>query len=151
MIDGVEIKQLTRHADERGFLMELLRSDDPIFTKFGQCYVSMNYPGVVRAWHWHQKQDDFFVVVSGMIKVGLYDMREGSPTRGEANELYLGDNNNIVLKIPPGVVHGYKTIGVAPSLLVNFPSELYNREQPDEYRLPWNTDQIPFSWEIEFK
>ena len=151
MIQGVEIKQLTRHADERGFLMELLRNDDPIFSKFGQCYVSMNYPGVVRAWHWHQKQDDFFVVVSGMIKVGLYDMREGSPTRGEANELYLGDNNNIVLKIPPGVVHGYKTIGVAPSLLVNFPSELYNREQPDEFRLPWNTDQIPFNWEIEFK
>ena len=151
MIQGVEVKQLTRHADERGFLMELLRSDDPIFTKFGQCYVSMNYPGVVRAWHWHQKQDDFFVVVSGMIKVGLYDMREGSPTRDEVNELYLGDNNNIVLKIPPGVVHGYKTIGVAPSLLVNFPSELYNREQPDEYSLPWNTADIPFNWEIEFK
>ena len=151
MIQGVEIKQITRHADERGFLMEILRRDDPIFTKFGQCYVSMNYPGVVRAWHWHQKQDDYFVVVSGMIKVGLYDMREGSSTRGEVNELYLGDNNNIVLKIPPGVAHGYKTVGTEPSLLVNFPSELYNREEPDEYRLPWDTDQIPFNWEIEFK
>ena len=151
MIEGVEVKQLTRHADERGYLMELLRSDDPVFTKFGQCYVSMNYPGVVRAWHWHQKQDDFFVVVKGMIKVGLYDMREGSPTRGEVNEFYLGDNNNIVLKIPPGVAHGYKTVGVEPSLLINFPSELYNREEPDEHRLPWNTDQIPLSWDIEFK
>ncbi len=151
MIRGVEVKQLVRHADERGFLMELLRSDDPIFSKFGQCYVSMNYPGVVRAWHWHQKQDDFFVVVSGMIRVGLYDMREGSPTRGEVNEFYLGESNNTLLKIPPGVVHGYKTIGVAPSLLVNFPSEVYDRQQPDEHRLPWNTDQIPFNWEIEFK
>ena len=151
MIQGVEIKQLTRHADERGFLMELVRSDDAIFSKFGQCYVSMNYPGVVRAWHWHKKQDDFFVVVKGMIKVGLFDMREGSPTRGEAGEYYLGDNNNIVLKIPPGVAHGYKTVGTEPSLLVNFPSELYNREEPDEYRLPWDTDQIPFNWDIEFK
>ena len=151
MIQGVEIKQLTRHADERGYLMELVRSDDAIFSKFGQCYVSMNYPGVVRAWHWHKKQDDFFVVVKGMIKVGLFDMREGSPTRGEADEYYLGDNNNIVLKIPPGVAHGYKTVGTEPSLLVNFPSELYNREQPDEYRLPWDTDQIPFNWDIEFK
>ncbi len=151
MIQGVEVKQLTRHADERGFLMELLRSDDPVFTKFGQCYVSMNYPGVVRAWHWHQKQDDFFVVVKGMTKVGLYDMREGSPTRGEVNEFYLGDNNNIVLKIPPGVAHGYKTVGVEPSLLVNFPSEVYNREEPDEHRLPWDTDEIPFNWDIEFK
>ncbi len=151
MIQGVEVKQLARHADERGFLMEILRSDDPIFTKFGQCYVSMNYPGVVRAWHYHEKQDDFFVVVKGMIKVGLCDMREGSPTRGEVNELYLGENNNILLKIPIGVAHGYKTIGVEPSLLINFPSKAYSREEPDEYRLPWNTDQIPFDWEIEFK
>ncbi len=151
MIQGVEVKQLARHADERGFLMEILRRDDPIFTKFGQCYVSMNYPGVVRAWHYHQKQDDFFVVVKGMIKVGLYDMREGSPTRGEVDEFYLGDNNNIVLKIPVGVAHGYKTIGGEASLLVNFPSEVYDREEPDEHRLPWNTDQIPFDWEVTFK
>ncbi len=151
MIQGVEIKRLTRHADERGFLMELLRSDDPIFSKFGQCYVSMNYPGVVRAWHYHKQQDDYFVVVKGMVKVGLYDMRDGSPTHGEASELYLGDNNNIVLKIPAGVAHGYKTVGVEPSLLVNFPTELYNREEPDEHRLPWDTDQIPFNWDIAFK
>ena len=151
MIQGVEVKRLTRHADERGYLMELLRSDDEIFNKFGQCYVSMNYPNVIRAWHWHQKQDDFFVVVKGMIRVGLYDMREDSPTRGEVNEFYLGENNIIVLKIPVGVAHGYKTVGVEPSLLVNFPSEVFNREEPDEQRLPWNTDQIPFNWEIEFK
>ena len=151
MIQGVEIKQLARHADERGFLMELLRSDDSIFTKFGQCYVSMNYPGVIRAWHHHKKQDDFFVVMKGMIKVGLYDMREGSPTRGEVGEFYLGDNNSIMLKIPVGVVHGYKTVGTEPSLLINFPSEVYNPEEPDEYRLPWNTDQIPFDWDIQFK
>ncbi|HEU4760434.1 MAG TPA: dTDP-4-dehydrorhamnose 3,5-epimerase family protein [Dehalococcoidia bacterium] len=151
MIQGVEIKRLTRHADERGFLMELLRGDDPIFTKFGQCYVSMNYPGVVRAWHYHKVQDDYFVVVKGMVKVGLYDMREASPTRGEVAELYLGDDNNIVVKIPAGVAHGYKTVGVEPSLLVNFPTELYNREEPDEHRLPWDTDQIPFNWDITFK
>ncbi len=151
MIQGVEVKRLTRHADERGYLMELLRSDDEIFNKFGQCYVSMNYPNVIRAWHWHQKQDDHFVVVKGMIRVGLCDMREGSPTRGEVNEFYLGENNDIVLKIPVGVAHGYKTVGVEPSLLVNFPSEVYNPEEPDEYRLPWNTDQIPFNWKIEFK
>ena len=131
--------------------MELLRSDDSIFTKFGQCYVSMNYPGVVRAWHWHKKQDDFFVVVKGMIKVGLYDLREGSPTQGEAAEFYLGDNNSIMLKIPVGVVHGYKTVGTEPSLLINFPSEVYDPQEPDEYRLPWDTDQIPFDWDIQFK
>ncbi len=151
MIEGVEVKQLTRHADQRGYLMELLRSDDPIFSKFGQCYVSMNYPGVVRAWHWHEKQDDFFVVVKGMIRVGLYDQREGSATKGEVNDFYLGENNTILLKIPVGVVHGYKTIGVEPSLLINFPSVAYDPKEPDEFRLPWNTDQIPHDWDIEFK
>jgi len=150
MIEGVAVKQLARHADQRGYLMELLRSDDPIFSKFGQCYVSMNYPGVVRAWHWHEKQDDFFVVVKGMIRVGLYDQREGSATQGEVNNFYLGENNTILVKIPVGVVHGYKTIGMEPSLLINFPSEAYDPDEPDEYRLPWNTDQIPHDWETQF-
>ncbi|MFQ6019943.1 MAG: dTDP-4-dehydrorhamnose 3,5-epimerase family protein [Dehalococcoidia bacterium] len=151
MIGGVEIKQLAKHADERGYLIELLRSDDPFFTKFAQSYVSMNYPNVIRAWHWHTVQTDYFVVVKGMIKVALYDAREGSPTRGEVNEFYQGENNDIILMIPPGVMHGYKTVGTEPSLLVNFPSELYNRDEPDEHRLPWDTNQIPYNWDMQFK
>lgn len=151
MIEGVRIKQLTPHADERGYLMELLRSDDDIFRKFGQCYVSLNYPGVVRAWHYHKKQDDYFVVVKGMCKVGLYDLREGSPTQGEANTFYLGEHNRILLMIPVGVAHGYKTVGTEPSLLINFPTEVYDSTDPDEYRIPWDSPEIPFNWEIEFK
>jgi len=151
MIEGVEIKKLNRHADERGFLMELLRADDPIFTNFGMAYVSMNYPGIVRAWHYHKKQDDYFVVVKGMAKVALYDMREGSPTRGQVDEYYLGENNNIVLHIPVGVAHGYKTVGTEPSFLINFPSEPYDAQEPDEYRLPWDAEQIPYSWDLVFK
>jgi len=151
VIDGVRIKKLTPHADERGYLMELLRNDDDIFTTFGQCYVTLNYPGVIRAWHYHKKQEDFFVVVKGMCKVGLYDMREGSPTRGMAEAHYLGDNNNIVLRIPVGVAHGYRTIGVEASLLVNFPTQLYDPAEPDEFRVPWDSPDIPFNWEIEYK
>jgi dTDP-4-dehydrorhamnose 3,5-epimerase len=151
MIEGVEIKKLIRHADERGFLMEILRVDDPIFTNFGMAYVSMNYPGIVRAWHYHKKQDDYFVVVKGMAKVALYDMREGSATRGQVDEYYLGENNNIVLHIPVGVAHGYKTVGTEPSFLINFPSEPYNAQDPDEYRLPWDAEQIPYSWDLVFK
>ena len=151
MIQGVEVKKLVRNADERGFLMELLRKDDPIFSQFGQAYISMNYPGIVRAWHYHRKQDDYFVCVKGMIKVALFDMREGSPTRGEVAEYYLGDDNNIVLRIPVGVAHGYKTVGPEPSLLINFPTETYEGQEPDEFRLPWDTDQIPYNWDIVFK
>ena len=151
MIEGVQIKQLKRNADERGFLMEMIRSTDEFFTKFGQCYVSLNYPGVVRAWHYHKKQEDYFVVVQGMCKVGLYDMREGSPTKGMAEAHYLGDNNNIVLRIPIGVAHGYKTVGTQPSLLINFPTEVYNAEEPDEHRMDWDDPSVPFNWDIEFK
>ena len=149
LIEGVQVKRLMPNADERGFLMEILRCDDDIFEKFGQVYVSLNYPGVVRAWHYHRKQNDFFVVVKGMIKVALYDSREDSPTRGEVNEFFLGENNRILLRIPIGVMHGYKTVGVEPSLLLNFPTEPYDRQQPDEYRLPWNTTEIPYDWSLK--
>ncbi|MGQ9456213.1 MAG: dTDP-4-dehydrorhamnose 3,5-epimerase family protein [Armatimonadota bacterium] len=150
MIEGIQIKQLKRHADERGYLMEMLRVDDEMFGKFAQAYVSLNYPGVIRAWHYHKKQDDIWVCVKGMIKAAVYDSREGSPTYGEVNEFFLGDNNPIMLKIPVGTMHGYKTIGVEPSLLINFPSELYNPQEPDEYREPWNSPKIPYDWDIKF-
>jgi dTDP-4-dehydrorhamnose 3,5-epimerase len=151
LITGVEIKNLVKHADDRGYLMEILRADDPIFQKFGQVYISMNYPGVVRAWHWHELQDDHFCCVQGMIQVPLYDMREDSPTYGQLDEFFMGENHAILLKIPRGVAHGYKTLGTTPSLLLNFPTQPYNCEQPDEHRLPWNTDRIPYSWEIRFR
>lgn len=149
MIEGVRIKELKVNADERGSLMEILRTDDPIFEKFAQVYVSLNYPGVVRAWHYHQRQNDYFVVVKGMVKVVLYDRREGSPTQGALQEFFLGERHNILLRIPAGVLHGYKTIGVEPALLLNFPTELYNRAAPDEYRLPWDSPEVPYDWSLK--
>ncbi len=149
MIDGVKIKKLRVIPDERGFLMEMLRSDDEIFEKFGQVYVTACYPGVVKGWHYHRKQTDHFTVVKGMAKVVLYDGREGSPTHGEINEFFMGDMNQILLKIPPLVMHGFKAIGTEPAYVINCPTEVYNYEQPDEYRLPYNTTEIPYDWEIK--
>ena len=149
MIDGVVTKPLKVNVDERGSLTEILRVDDEVFEKFAQVYVSLNYPGVIRAWHYHKKQNDFFAVVKGMVKVALYDARENSPTRGEVNEYFLGERNNIILRIPIGVMHGYKTIGVEPSLLLNFPTEVYNRSEPDEYRVPWDSPEVPYDWSIK--
>jgi dTDP-4-dehydrorhamnose 3,5-epimerase len=149
MIEGLKTVPLRPHADERGFLMELLRSDDEHFQRFGQAYASLNYPGVVRAWHWHEKQTDFWVVLSGMIKAACYDRRSDAPTFGEVNEFFLGDNNRTMLIIPPGVAHGYKTIGDNPSLLVNFTTEPYDRNQPDEQRIPYDSPDIPYSWDIK--
>lgn len=150
MIDGVRVKQLVMRADERGALMELLRRDDPEFAGFGQAYVSVSYPGVIRAWHHHALQTDAFVCVRGMIKAPLYDARPDSATRGELQEFFLGDQHRIVLFIPPGVLHGYKVISHEPAYLLNFPTEPYDPAKPDEYRLPYDTDQIPYDWNVKF-
>jgi len=146
MIEGVQVRKLRLIPDERGYLMEMLRSDWEEYDKFGQVYITAVYPGAVKGWHYHRIQTDHFICVHGMAKVVLYDGREGSPTHGEVNEFFMGDQNPMLLKIPPGVMHGFKGISQEMALIVNVPTELYNYEQPDEYRLPAHTDQIPYDW-----
>ncbi len=146
MIEGVKVRTLRHIPDERGYLMEMLRSDWEEYDKFGQVYITAVYPGAVKGWHYHRIQTDHFICVHGMAKVVLYDGREGSPTHGEVNEFFMGDQNPMLLKIPPGVMHGFKGISQEMALIVNVPTELYNYEQPDEYRLPAHTDQIPYDW-----
>ena len=146
LIDGVEIKKLRLIPDERGYLMEMLRSDDGIFRKFGQVYLSAAYPGVVKGWHYHKVQTDFFTIVSGMMKVVLYDGREGSPTHGEINEFFMGEQNPILITIPPGVLHGMKGISDKPALLVNCPTEVYRYDEPDEFRVDPHDGSVPYDW-----
>jgi dTDP-4-dehydrorhamnose 3,5-epimerase len=151
MIDGGKVPPLKPVADERGRLMEMFRSDDPDFEKFGQVYLTTAYPGVVKAWHYHKKQTDNFVCIHGMMKVVLYDPREGSPTRGEANEFFLGVWNPVRLRIPKNVYHGFKCISTSEAIIVNTPTEPYNRKEPDEFRLPAHTDEIPYDWSRQDK
>ena len=146
MIAGVQVKQLNLIPDERGFLMEILRRDDELFKEFGQCYITAAFPGVVKAWHYHKLQTDHFCVVSGMAKVVLYDGRVDSPTKGEVNEFFIGERNRQLVSIPPGVYHGYKNIGTGECLLLNIPTELYNYDEPDEYRLDPHSGKIPYDW-----
>ena len=146
MIDGVKTKKLKVNPDERGRLMEILRSDDDIFEKFGQVYLTTAYPGVTKAWHYHEKQRDNFAVVKGMMKVVLYDPRNDSPTRGEINEFFLGEHNPLLLSIPPNVVHGFKCIGESEALVINVPTETYNPDHPDELRTPAHDKSIPYDW-----
>lgn len=149
MIEGVRLRPLARHVDERGWLAELLREDWPEFLRFGQATVTMQYPGVIRAWHWHSKQTDLFVAVQGMVKLPLYDARATSPTRGELNEFFLGDENFAALLVPPGVYHGYKTVGTKPALILNFPDRPYDSAKPDEHRLPYDSSEVPYRWDIQ--
>ena len=145
-IEGVVTKPLRVMPDERGWLMEILRGDDPeLFEKFGQVYVSATYPGVVKAWHYHKQQVDFFACVAGMVKLVLVDTREGSPTQGAINEFFLGTQNPMLVRVPNLVYHGWKCISPEPSLVVNVPTEPYRYSDPDEYRLdPHGT--LPYDW-----
>lgn len=149
MIEGVKVKDLNVIPDDRGFLMEILRSDDPDFDRFGQVYMTVVYPGVVKAWHMHKKQTDYFACVQGMAKVALYDGREESPTRGETNTFVIGWQRQRMVVIPPGVYHGFTAVGGEAAAIVNIPTELYDREDPDEHRLPWDDPSIGYDWGVE--
>ncbi|MDO8303828.1 MAG: dTDP-4-dehydrorhamnose 3,5-epimerase family protein [Sedimentisphaerales bacterium] len=146
MIDGVQVKQLKVIPDERGRLMEMLRADDKLFIKFGQVYMTTVYPGVVKAWHYHKKQHDSFVVVRGMLKLVLFDNRDTSPTKGLVNEFFMGDHQQILVQIPPMVYHGFKGISVDETIVINAPTEVYNYAEPDEFRIPAHTTDIPYDW-----
>jgi dTDP-4-dehydrorhamnose 3,5-epimerase len=150
-IDGVWVKHLSVIPDERGRLMEILRADDEGFVKFGQVYISTTYPDVVKAWHLHKVQADNFVCVKGMVKLVLYDSRDDSPTKGTLTEYFIGEHNPKLVLVPAGVYHGWKCISEEESIVVNIPTEPYNREAPDEYRAAWNTPDIPYNWDIVFK
>jgi len=147
MIKDVIVKQLKSIPDERGRLMEILKSNEEVFEKFFQVYMTTTYPQVVKAWHYHKIQDDFIVCIKGMLKLVLYDDREGSPTKGEINEFFIGEHNPCLIKVPYMVYHGWKCIGLDEAIVINIPTEPYNRENPDEYRIDPHNNNIPYSWE----
>lgn len=146
MIDGVKIKKLRVIPDERGWLTEILRNDDEIYSEFGQVYVTTAYPEVVKAWHLHKKQVDNSACICGMIKVVLYDQRKDSPTYKEINQFYMGEKNPMLIRIPTYVYHGFKAIGDKTAYVMNIPTLPYNYNEPDEQRLPADTDEIPYDW-----
>jgi len=149
MIDGVKVKDLKVIPDDRGSLMEMLRSDDPDFQRFGQVYLTTVYPGVVKAWHFHKKQTDHFVCVSGMAKIALYDAREDSPTRGDTDTFVIGWQRQRLVIIPPGVYHGFTPVGPDAACIINIPTELFDYENPDEYRLPADDPTIGYDWGVK--
>ncbi|MBI3342966.1 dTDP-4-dehydrorhamnose 3,5-epimerase family protein [Candidatus Gottesmanbacteria bacterium] len=145
MIDGVRTKDMVRHPDERGFFVELIRVSDPIFAEgFGQLSRSSMITGVVKAWHVHKTQVDWWYVVKGRVKVALYDTRAGGVTYKELNEFILGEEGqDIILKIPAGVAHGLKVIK-GPAELVYVTSGIYSKEE--EGRIPYDDADIGYDW-----
>lgn len=149
IIEGVVVKKLRVIADERGSLMEIVRVGDECFEadpNYGQHYLTTAYPGVVKAWHYHEFQDDNFCVVKGMAKVALYDGRKDSPTFGIVNEFFIGEKNPCVIHIPRGVWHGYKAIANETCYLVNMVTKPYNHSVPDEHRAHYHNNETGYDW-----
>jgi dTDP-4-dehydrorhamnose 3,5-epimerase len=149
MIQDVVSKKLVKHHDDRGFFMEILRDDDLLLKKFGQFSISLTYPGVIKAFHYHKLQDDLWFFPVGNAQIVLYDIRDNSPTKGETNVFYMGEQNPALLYIPVGVVHGYRVLGNVPVMITYMTSESYQPGKPDEYRIAWDDPQIGFDWETK--
>lgn len=146
-IEGVEIKKLRSIPDERGTIYHMLRSDDEIFEQFGEIYFSKVYYNVIKAWHIHEKMILNYSVVDGMIKMVLYDDRKESPTRGNLMEIYIGKENRLLVKVPPMVWNGFKGISGDSAIVANCASIPHDPEEIK--RKPYNTDEIPYDWELK--
>ena len=148
-IQGVKIRELEVNTDERGHLVEIFRDDwEEYEPKPSMSYYSVSDPGVIRGWHRHTRdQVDYFVCPRGRIKVGIYDDREKSPTQGELDTFVIGEHDQKVIRIPGNCWHGFKVVGTEQAILINFPTNLYDYEDPDEQRLPPDTDEIPMDWD----
>ncbi len=149
MIDGVGIYPLRQIPDERGKVMHMLRRDDPHFQAFGEIYFSVVYPGVVKGWHIHKRMSLNYAVIAGMIKLVLYDDRDGSPTRGEVQEIFMGDSNYVLVSIPPLVWNGFKGIGTQPAIVANCATLPHDPEEIE--RVDPFDNHIPYDWGLKHR
>lgn len=146
MIEGVKIKKIASHDDERGYFREILRDDDKLLNRFGQISVSSTKPGIIKAFHWHKLQDDFFYVVSGKAHVVLYDLRKNSKTFGKTMALQMSEDKPKLLFIPKKVAHGYKALGSRQLVMLYTMTKSYDAKNPDELRIPHDSKEINFDW-----
>lgn len=145
LIDGVIITPLKKIPDERGCIYHMLREDSPVYERFGEIYFSLIHPSVIKAWHYHINMKLNYACVHGQIKLVLYDDRGGSSTHGNLMELFIGDENYVLVTIPPRVWNGFKGIGTETAIVANCttifhdPNEIL-REDPFTKRIPYNWD-----------
>lgn len=146
MIEGVRITPLRQIVDERGKVMHMLRSDAAHFQSFGEIYFSVVNPGAIKAWHVHRIMTLNYAVPVGHIKFVLYDEREGSPTRGAIQEIFLGPDNYNLVTVPALVWNGFKGIGTEPALVANCATIPHDPGEIDR-RNPFDP-AIPYDWSI---
>jgi dTDP-4-dehydrorhamnose 3,5-epimerase len=148
LIAGVAVREATTIADERGEVSEIFNpawdfSEAPLV----YVYQVIIRPGRVKGWVVHREQDDRLFISLGVVKIVLYDDRDGSPTHGQINEIVLGERARGLVIIPRGVYHALQNVGTVDALFINLPTRPYNHANPDKYRLPLDTDAIPYRFE----
>jgi len=147
MIEGVKILPLRQIIDERGKVMHMLKATDPHFVEFGEIYFSLIHPGVIKGWHLHKKMVINYAVVMGKIKLVLYDDRNGSATKGELQEIYLGQDNYCLVSIPTYVWNGFKSVGTQDAIVANCATIPHD---PGEIvRLNPFDSSIPYDWAVK--
>ncbi|MCM8799526.1 MAG: dTDP-4-dehydrorhamnose 3,5-epimerase family protein [Candidatus Omnitrophica bacterium] len=139
MIEGVKFVELKAHVDDRGYLIEILRANDEYFSKFGQVYLVGNFSkGTIRAFHKHNILWDWFFISHGSAKFVLIDDRKASPTFKSIDTFIVSSRNPSLIAVPPGVYHGWMSLE-DDTQMVSIASEIYNRQAPDEVRIPYDT------------
>ena len=153
LIADVQAKPFPLWPDDRGYFLEVARLGEGLVADFPirstQVSTALNYPGIIKAFHFHKHQTDFWVPAAGLLQVVLVDLRVSSPSYGLKNTLYVGALRPWQVLIPPGVAHGYKVIGEQPSVLVYVTNRIYNPS--DEGRIPHNDTAIAYDWELQHK
>jgi len=146
MIDGVKIIPLRTFLDERGLVRHMLKCTDPHFSRFGEIYFSQIFPNAIKGWHVHRKMELNYATISGNIKLVLYDGRKSSPTYKELQEIYLGEDNYVLVKIPPHVVNGFKAVGDKPAIVANCSDIPHDPEEIERFD-PFDKT-IGYTWDI---
>ena len=147
IIKDIIVKPLKKIPDERGCIYHMLRCDDPFFEKFGEIYFSTVYPGAIKGWHLHKEMTLNYAVIQGMIKLVLYDDRENSPTKGNLMELFIGEENYCLVKIPPNIWNGFKCIGNKLAIVANCATIPHDPNEIE--RINPFTNKIPYNWELK--
>jgi len=146
-IDGVVIREVLHVPRDHGVITETFRPEwDPTGMPVVHIYQSRLFPGAIGAWSCHAKAIDRLFVNQGHLKMVLFDGREESPTFGRIHELHVGDARPAFVVLPTGIWHGLQNLGSTDALVLNFPTRAYDYEDPDHWRLPYDTEQIPYSW-----
>jgi dTDP-4-dehydrorhamnose 3,5-epimerase len=146
-IEGVSVREVLHVPRDHGVITEIFRPEwDPSGLPIVHVYQSRLFPAAIGAWSCHAKTVDRLFVNQGHLKVVLYDGREDSSTFERIQELHVGDARPAFLVLPPGIWHGLQNLGAYDALVLNCPTRAYDYEDPDHYRLPYDSPEIPYSW-----